>query len=412
MADPTSHLIEQIADVVADPANVTAELRPAAASTLADGLPGTALLLAVLSRSDPLFAGAADRHWEAAARLLTSSAADGIYAGPGALAASLILGSAYLPNGRVQLDAVTRASAWLSARAEGLAAHQHQRLRDGRLGTPWAVYDTIKGLTGIGRVLLAAHQLGHQEAEPGLTAALTTLTDMITTPAGDLPGWWLATPDHALATVSGVPDTGSATTGAAHGIAGPLALLDTAHTYAVTVPGQRDAIETAARWLVAWSASGPSWPPHIPGRDLLHRPDPDRLSAIPGRRDAWCYGTPGVAAALHHAGRTLGDPSLTHHARRALDLLAQRAPDSWDTDGPGLCHGTAGVLQAATRTGCVELAAQAAVRTITLHHQSAEAPQGLGFLTGRAGTALALADHHHSSEISQLPTWDGLLLLA
>ncbi|MYZ34308.1 MULTISPECIES: hypothetical protein [unclassified Streptomyces] len=49
-----------------------------------------------------------------------------------------------------------RATAWLSARATALARHHHQRAARAE-ATPWAVYDAIKGLAGIGRVLLAAH---------------------------------------------------------------------------------------------------------------------------------------------------------------------------------------------------------------------------------------------------------------
>ncbi|MGW6746192.1 hypothetical protein ACWGDX_36580 [Streptomyces sp. NPDC055025] len=49
-----------------------------------------------------------------------------------------------------------RATAWLSARATALARHHHQRAARTE-ATPWAVYDAIKGLAGIGRVLLAAH---------------------------------------------------------------------------------------------------------------------------------------------------------------------------------------------------------------------------------------------------------------
>ncbi len=92
------------------------------------------------------------------------------------------------------------------------------------MSTPWHVYDVITGLAGTGRVLLAAHQSGHAAAEPGLLAALTTLTNHR---AGSRrPGWWLPADRHPAA-VTAHP-SGAATTGMAHGIAGPLALLATA----------------------------------------------------------------------------------------------------------------------------------------------------------------------------------------
>ncbi|MFF2618766.1 lanthionine synthetase C family protein [Kitasatospora sp. NPDC058046] len=407
MPDPLLLVEETVASVL-DPDQVASRLTPGATATLADGLPGTALLLAVLADGDAALIDAADRHWNAAARLVTGSRPDGIYAGPGALAASLIHGSAHLPADRRQNEALGRATAWLSARAQGLAEHQASRLLAGRPGTLWGVYDTIKGLAGIGRTLLAAHQLGLPEAGPGLTAALTTLTNLINT-ADDAgrSGWWVRAEDHALTVPGTLPASGTAGTGAAHGIAGPLGVLALAHLAGKFVPEQDKAIATAAHWLVSRAAPGPSWPPYISGDNLAQTPDSVRLTAVPGRRDAWCYGAPGIAAALHHTGRALADPTLTALAREAFDTLAHRPPATWDTTGPGLCHGSAGILQAATRLNHRPLADAAARHTADTFHEACPAT---GFLTGRAGAALALATHHRPT--SQQAPWDALLMLA
>ncbi|SDT83403.1 Lanthionine synthetase C-like protein [Streptomyces sp. TLI_053] len=407
MPDPCL-LVEETVAAALDPDQVTANLTPGAAATLADGLPGTALLLAVLADGDTTLIDAADRHWDAAASLVAGSRPDGIYAGPGALAASLVHGSAHLPADRRRHEALGRAAAWLSARAQGLAEHQATRKRAGRPGTLWGIYDTIKGLAGIGRTLLAALQLGLPEAAPGLTAALTTLTGMITT-TGDAgrPGWWVAADDHTLTVPGTLPPSGTAGTGAAHGIAGPLTLLALAHQAGVSVPDQEEAIATGAHWLLSRAAPGPSWPPYVSGDDLARPPTGDLLAAAAGRRDAWCYGAPGIAAALHHSGRALADPTLTAAARRALDALVRRAPATWDTSGPGLCHGSAGILQAATRLDHAPLADTAARHTTIAFHEAAPVT---GFLTGRAGAALALAAHRQPT--SRQGPWDGLLMLA
>ncbi|MGA5821584.1 lanthionine synthetase C family protein [Kitasatospora sp. NPDC094028] len=408
MPDPLLLVEETVAAALA-PEQTAATLTPGAAATLADGLPGTALLLAVLADLDSTLIDAADQHWNAAARLVANSRPDGIYSGPGALAASLIFGSAYLPADRRRHDALCRAASWLTARAQGLAQHQATRSVAGGSGTLWGVYDTIKGLAGIGRTLLAAKQLGLTDAEPGLTAALTTLTRLITTTdTAGRPGWWVPAQDHALAVPGTLPPSGTASTGAAHGIAGPLALLSLAHQAGSSVPGQERAIATAAHWLLNWAVPGPSWPPYVSGDDLAQPPDTGRLAAAAGRRDAWCYGTPGIAAALHHAGRALNEPTVLTLARQALDTLARRPPTTWDTSGPGLCHGSAGVLQVATRLGNLPLAAAAAGHTIASARQSRPA---IGFLAGRTGTALALATHHHPLDATRQVHWDGLLLL-
>ncbi|MFE4512617.1 lanthionine synthetase LanC family protein [Kitasatospora sp. NPDC056783] len=407
MPDPLV-LVEETVAAVLDPDQVTAHLTAGAAATLADGLPGTALLLAVVADGDTALIDAADRHWHAAARLVAGSRPDGIYAGPGALAASLIYGSAHLPAARCQHEALDRATAWLSARAQGLAEHQATRKRAGTPGTLWGVYDTIKGLAGIGRTLLAAAHLGLPEARPGLTAALTTLTRMITTTDdARLPGWWVRAEDHALAVPGTLPPSGTASTGAAHGIAGPLTLLALAHQAGNSVPGQEEAIATAAHWLLTRAAPGPSWPPYISGHDLAHPQTVEQLATAPGRRDAWCYGTPGIAAALHHSGQALADPALISLARQALDTLARRPPATWDTIGPGLCHGSAGALEVATRLNHRPLADTASRHTTDTFH---EAGPVTGFLAGRAGAALALATHRQPT--SQNAPWDGLLMLA
>jgi hypothetical protein len=406
--------IELVIRAVADPTRLTATLSRTAAGTLNDGLPGTALLLAALSRADPTLARAAASHWDAAAPFLRGTAADGIYRGPGALATSLIIGSSYLPSAATRRSAVDHAVSWLAARARGLAEHQRRRRVAGHRGTPWGVYDAIKGLSGIGRILLAAQRSGHTTAGTGLAAALVTLTEMINAP-GPLPGWWLPLPDHRLPVAGPPPPSGAATTGLAHGIAGPLALLSLAATAGHTVPGQREAIRTAATWLLRWSGPGPSWPPHIDGEALLRAPNAHHLAMIPGRRDAWCYGAAGIGTALSHAGRALGDPTLRRAGHAAVAAVLQRDADRWDTDGIGLCHGTAGVLQAAHRLGCRRLGNPTAFLTASLlspaGHDNSAVPRKPGFLTGTSGAVLALADLHRLLPTPPSATWDAILFL-
>lgn len=267
------------------------------------------------------------------------------------------------------------------------------------------VYDAIKGLTGIGRVLLAAYTRGRcGDAEPGLRAALDALIHMILTPLGTRPGWWLPPCLHPP-TVK-VPVTGAATTGLAHGIAGPLALLSAAHQAGYTVPGQTDAIRVAGEWLVNWQTPSRTWPPRVSGAALDSQ---DRTTGhTEGRTTAWCYGTPGIATALRSAGHAIGEAVFRHTADEAMTALATRKPDEWDTEGTALCHGTAGILQAARSLRHLSLTDHAT--DTTLAHAPLTGPQG--FLTGRAGTALALADYAGLLPGGVADTWDSLLLLS
>lgn len=382
-----------------------------------NGLAGTALLHARLAAVDPVFAQAAVRHCAAASQNPGPyRGAAGIFSSPGGLAASLIIGSAYLPDPDSQRAATARAVRWLAARAVDLAHGRKEHLQAGGMGTPWPIYDAINGVAGIGRVLLAALSAGYDTAEPGLLAALETLTAMIDTQHGRRPGWWLPAGEHSSAVT--VHPSGAATTGMAHGIAGPLSLLATAHAAGYSVAGQRAALQRAAHWLLRWRTDAAhSWAPYVTGDEL----DSGTAAPIAGRRDAWCYGAPGIGRALILAGRALADPRLITAGEAAIASLSDRPADLWDVEGPTVCHGYAGVLQSVTTSqgGTADSAAAAVAKafnprlTFTFHHLDNGVPSDEpGLLTGSAGVALALADHGQLPAPPVPARWDSVLLLS
>jgi len=382
-----------------------------------NGLAGTALLYARLATVDPVFAQAALHHWAAAAQNPGPyRGTAGVFGSPGGLAASLIIGSAYLPDPDLQRTTTTRAVRWLAARAVELTQGRDEHLRAGGVGTPWPIYDAINGLAGIGRVLLAALTAGYDAAESGLLAALRTLIAMINTQHGSRPGWWLPAGEHPSTMT--VHPSGAATTGMAHGIAGPLSLLATAHAAGWSVVGQRAAIQSAAHWLLHWRTDAtPSWAPYVTGDEL----DSDTAQPSAGRRDAWCYGAPGIGRALLLAGSALADPQLTTAGEAAIASLADRPADLWDVEGPTLCHGYAGVLQSATtsQAGTGDSAATTVAEafnprfTFTFRHLHHGVPSDEpGLLTGSAGVALALADHGQLPAPPVPARWDSVLLLS
>ena len=416
MSAVSRQLALAVAERLLEPGRVMAAIPDAGDAARASGLAGAALLHARLASTDRAFELAAVRHWTAAAaharRYRPGSA--GIFHSHGGLAASLIIGSGYLPDPGAR-QAAGRAARWLTGRAIDLARRYQERRRAGAPGTPWAVYDAISGLAGIGRMLLAAVAAGHDECEPGLAAALDTLTAMIRTVHPARPGWWLPASGHPPAVAA--HRSGAAATGMAHGIAGPLALLSAAHAAGRTVAGQPAAIRIAAHWLLRWHADS-GWPPYVTGDEL----DSATASPAPGRRDAWCYGSPGISRALSMAALALADPQLAATADVALADLAGRAAEHWDADGPTLCHGYAGVLQstATLRPVIADRAAAAVAAGFTpqqpfgfQHHpgQGATSDEP-GLLTGAAGIALALADHG-ALQAPAVPTrWDSVLLLS
>jgi hypothetical protein len=405
-----------IAERLLDPERVVASAPSYGIATLADGLPGTALLHARLSHVDPAFAAAASAHWDAAAEHASTTPAQGpgIYGAVGGLTASLVLGSAYLPDPEVTAMATARSVRWLSARAVDIATHHAEAVRAGRSGTSWRVYDTISGLAGIGRILLAALADGHASAEPGLVAALKAMTTMLAVHGGPLPGWWVPTEQHPAVVAARLDASGAADTGLAHGVAGPLALLSLAHSAGRAVAGQETAIRDAVAWLDRWHVDDHGWPNHATGQELADGATATRY----GRRTAWCYGVPGIARSLLHAAQALDDRALAEAARTDLARLGARH-SVWDAEGPTLCHGYAGVLRCATDVDR-DVAEYAAARLtqsldreqpfLVAHVEHGVSHDSPGFLTGAAGVALTL------SELAGLPArpvttpWDALLL--
>ncbi|MFE5694581.1 lanthionine synthetase LanC family protein [Streptomyces erythrochromogenes] len=404
----------RIADTLADPVEVARGLPADRRHTLCDGLAGTALLHALLAGAVPGAAARARAHWRLAAETLGDARPDGVYRGPGGLAASLLVGAERVSPverpGDAAGGAVRNAVRWLSARTEVIAGRPWPGPAPGSATCPWPVYDVMSGLSGTGRVLLAAYGAGAAaEAAPGLMAAQSALTRMVLGGTRDRPGWWQPS-GHLPGPPPGHPE-GAAVTGTAHGIAGPLALLALAETTGPPMDGRRTAVRAAADWLVTVQESA-SWPPRAGA------PDGSGAGGGSGRRDAWCYGTPGIARALALASTALGDPAYARLADLALTALAERPGTTWDTDGAGLCHGSAGVLVCALRAGHRPLAESAARLTLRLAPgppagppgSSDAAGPGLGLLGGAAGTALALAQYAGLLPQSSRVPWDCLLL--
>lgn len=406
-----------VADRMLDPEVVLAHVRPRAAASLAEGLPGTALLHARLASADPRFVRAAGAHWTRAAELARRSpGTGGVYATVGGLAASLVIGSPYLPDPEVNKAATARAVRWMATYAVAVGEQHDVFVRSGGTGAPWHVYDVISGLAGIGRVLLAASRDGHPDAERGLHAALGTLTRVLAEPQGRRPGWWTAPDQLSSATgTGGTEPTGTATTGLAHGVAGPLALLAASITAGYAVSGQKAAVRHAASWLRDWRSED-AWPPYVNGDEL----DVGLAAPRTGRQVAWCYGIPGISRALMLAGDALDDPAIIAVGSAALSSLARR-PEVWDAEGPTLCHGHAGVMRcAAGRDDVVAAVAAAALerfaersRPFTFAHRDyGQAHDNPGFLTGAAGVALALAERADLPAAPVQTRWDALLLVS
>ncbi|MFI5495255.1 lanthionine synthetase C family protein [Actinoplanes sp. NPDC051859] len=286
-------------------------------------------------------------------------------------------------------------------------AAAHDRIDRG-LPLPMREFDLVHGLTGLGVYHLRAHP--DQPITRDVLAYLVRLTEPLTGPDARVdwagrPPWWL---DSGLA---GMPNPqfphGHGNLGVAHGISAVIALLALSVLGGHEPPGARDALTRLCAWTDLYHRhdhTGPWWPGWITDHCRPER-----------QRPSWCYGTAGTARAHHLAGLALNDPARQHQAETAM-LAALRHRTG--LTGIGLCHGIAGLLQAAWRTAttsrhpamAVQLRAELLALTSDLARQlGTEASGSPEFMDGAAGAALALHTFHADACVTG---WDAFLLLS
>ncbi|MER7787718.1 lanthionine synthetase C family protein [Streptomyces sp. NPDC097640] len=291
---------------------------------------------------------------------------------------------------------------------ELVAAHTRRRLDaahariDQGTQTSFAEYDLLRGLTGLGALLL--RRAPASDEMKGVLEYLVRLTEPIPSRGGEtLPGWWVW---HAPVRLGEPTPGGHANAGLAHGITGPLALLALAKRHGITVNGHDDAMARICRWLDRIRQSdhrGTHWPRWI-----------TRTTTAPTKPTApsWCYGTPGLVRAQQLAATAQGDVHRKRMAERAL-LYCLADPHQLDQlTNRGLCHGVAGLMRVVQRVAqdaenpdlITDRLPQLSERFLSLGP-----PAETGLLEGTAGAALAF----QSAEPDTTPAsdWDACLLL-
>jgi class I lanthipeptide synthase len=424
----TLAIAEEVARRCVDPARIAQALGAASRQTqfpqslrwqphsIADGDAGLAVLCAGADRCFP------DDGWDRLGHGFLEAAAHGaqradrlglgLFGGTGGLAFAIdALSRDGTRYGRLE----SSVHAALAPEATRAAAH----LRTAVEPVAVSVFDVISGLSGVAAVLL------RRDPEGVLADVLSALVALAQPPsAGDLPRWF--TPAELLvdeSTARAYPH-GHLNSGLAHGIPGPLAALSLALRDGHRVPGLAAAVRSLGEWLATHrtdDAYGVNWPSFVPvSADGVA----DASREQPGR-SAWCYGSPGVAAALWLAGDALGDDALADLGVEAMLATLRRPVEQRFIDSPTFCHGVAGLLQIVLRfahaTGRDAFAEAAATLTDQLlAAYDPDRPLGYaslepganpvdraGLLDGAPGVALVLLAAATDVE----PTWDRLFLL-
>jgi class I lanthipeptide synthase len=291
--------------------------------------------------------------------------------------------------------------------------------RDDRWSAP---YDLVVGLTGLG--VYALQRYPRPSAIECIHAVVERLHECARHDAHGL--YWWTPPAEILGEESRRQyPSGRADLGVAHGVAGPIALLGSICGAGVAQATARPLLEGAVNWLLAHSVpteAGPTFPLWIaPGSE----PSPTRC--------AWCYGDPGIAAALLTAARGVGDADWERAAVALAVRAAERQASETGVVNACFCHGAAGLAHLYNRmyqaTGERALGRAALYwlgRTLAFYDRARDSGRswvqgswapgrretwtwtGIELVDGVIGVALVLLAAATSVE----PTWDRMFLVS
>jgi hypothetical protein len=284
-----------------------------------------------------------------------------------------------------------------------------------------APHDLVVGLTGLG--VYALQRYPRPAASQCLRRVVERLHECARQDEHGL-YWWTPPAEIHEESRKQYP-SGRVDLGVAHGVAGTIALLGCVCGAGAERATARPLLEGAVSWLMAHSVpteAGPTFPVWVaPG-----------LQPWPARC-AWCYGDPGVAAALFMAARGVGDADWEQAAVALACRAAERPASDTGVVNANFCHGAAGLAHLYNRmyqaTGERTLGRAAVYwleRTLGFYRLARDAGgswvqgnwdparrerwtwTGVELVDGAAGVALVLLAAATSVE----PAWDRMFLVS
>ncbi|MSS62725.1 lanthionine synthetase C family protein [Velocimicrobium porci] len=204
-------------------------------------------------------------------------------------------------------------------------------------------YDAIEGITGILNYLLIYKKQDeyYKGIEKGISALLE-LSRTIVVQGENVPGWYVPSKYQFSEIESEIYPNGNFNTSLSHGIAGPMTVLSKMILEGIEIEGQKEAIKRMADFLLEFKSFDKNrvfWKGQISFEEYKEHVVSEK-NVI--RRDAWCYGTPGICYALVCAGKALQDKQLIESS---LKILKDSIGDIRGIFSPTFCHGYAGVYQ-------------------------------------------------------------------
>ena len=275
-------------------------------------------------------------------------------------------------------------------------------------------FDLIGGLCGYG--VYAFDALPRPSARRSLEELAQRLAE-IGEPVGESGFSWWSPPDHIPEWELEHSPNGKFNLGVSHGVAGVLAVLGLCAGTEAMSGEQRSMLDRAVNWLLEQKQEGKSWSfPHAV------------IDGKPSRRErmAWCYGDPGIAAALFATARHCRNERWEAAALDVARTAARRPMDDSGIKDAGICHGASGLAHLFNRMHQASgdpLLAEAAEAWYRYAIDLQQPGSGIGgyefyvnmewfpitrFLDGAAGVGLALLGGVTSLE----PSWDRFLAVS
>ncbi|MDU5441079.1 MAG: lanthionine synthetase C family protein [Ruminococcus sp.] len=199
-------------------------------------------------------------------------------------------------------------------------------------------YDAIEGVAGIVNLLLMLNQNEYNSKEEIIRGIqyLVSLAGHKKSSCGNVPKWHISKEHLFTEGEKKVFPNGILNLGVSHGIAGPLIALSKAYNKGIQVPGQMDAIQLISNDLIKMKLPGKyGWNGEVGIEEYVNGCNNTKFI-----RDAWCYGTPGIAYALLLSSFTLESEVIREQSYNAM---MNRIGKNQEIFSPTFCHGYSGL---------------------------------------------------------------------
>lgn len=216
-------------------------------------------------------------------------------------------------------------------------------LNPDEVGVYSGYYDVIEGLTGVLSYCSIFYQ--NEKFRKILMDGLSKLVSMtrdITAEGESVPGWYISSTNQFSKEEEILYPHGNFNTSFSHGIAGPLTFLSEMKSKGIIVKGQEEAIEKLVQFLFKhrmWDGKRDFWKGQIDFHEYIYGELSDKNVV---RRDAWCYGTPGICYAILMAGKAMQKKEWIDYA---LNNMKKTMADIKGIFSPTFCHGFSGLYQ-------------------------------------------------------------------